>query len=184
MISSYILKILKTPTKTVRTNKFSEVVGYNINIQKAAVFLYTNNELSHQKIKHNPFYRPLWWHSRQESACQCMGHGFNLCSGKILHAHLPQLLKPTCARALWATATEPVRHSYWGCVPQLLRPMCLEPVLRNRRSPCTTMQSRPCSLQREKSLHAATRPSKKTEKEWEPVVLHIIWVLFVLVLRI
>lgn len=105
MISSYILKILKTPTKTVRTNKFSEVVGYNINIQKAAVFLYTNNELSHQKIKHNPFYRPLWWHSRQESACQCMGHGFNSWSAKIPHA---------------AKQLSPVPHSFWAHEPQLL----------------------------------------------------------------
>ena len=37
---------------------------------------------------------------------------------------------PTCCRA-----TKPVRHNYSGaCVPQLLKPARLEPVLRNKRS--------------------------------------------------
>ena len=34
----------------------------------------------------------------------------------------------------WACALEPVSHNYWACVPQLLKPVCLEPVLRNKRS--------------------------------------------------
>ena len=38
---------------------------------------------------------------------------------------------PTCCRA-----TKPVRHNYWACVPKLLKPMCLEPVLCNKRSHC------------------------------------------------
>ena len=47
----------------------------------------------------------------------------------------------TCHRATkpmrhnyWACALEPVNHDYWAHMPQLLKPMCLEPVLRNRRS--------------------------------------------------
>ena len=32
-------------------NKFSKMAGYNINIQKSVVFLYTNNEQSRSKIK-------------------------------------------------------------------------------------------------------------------------------------
>ena len=32
-------------------NKFSKVAGYKINIQKSAVFLYVNNELSEREIK-------------------------------------------------------------------------------------------------------------------------------------
>ena len=36
---------------------------------------------------------------------------------------------PTCHGA-----TKPVRHNYWACVPQLLKPVHLEPVLRNKRS--------------------------------------------------
>ena len=36
---------------------------------------------------------------------------------------------PTCRRA-----TKPVQHNYWVCVPQLLKPVHLEPMLRNKRS--------------------------------------------------
>ena len=36
---------------------------------------------------------------------------------------------PTCRGE-----TKPVRHNYWACVPQLLKPVHLEPVLRNKRS--------------------------------------------------
>ena len=34
----------------------------------------------------------------------------------------------------WACALEPVSHNYWACMPQLLKPMHLEPVLHNKRS--------------------------------------------------
>ena len=35
-----------------------------------------------------------------------------------------------------ACALEPMSHNYWARVPQLLKPMCLEPVLHNKRSHC------------------------------------------------
>ena len=48
---------------------------------------------------------------------------------------------PTCRGATkpvrhnyWACALEPSIHNYWAHVPQLLKPACLEPVLRNKRS--------------------------------------------------
>ena len=48
---------------------------------------------------------------------------------------------PTCRRATkpvyhnyWACALEPANHNYWAHVLQLLKPMCLEPVLCNKRS--------------------------------------------------
>ena len=48
---------------------------------------------------------------------------------------------PTCREATkpvrhnyWACALEPKSHNYWAHVPQLLKPVCLEPVLRNKRS--------------------------------------------------
>ena len=51
---------------------------------------------------------------------------------------------PTCRGATkpvrhnyWAWALEPVSHNYWAHVPQLLKPMHLEPVLRNKRSHCS-----------------------------------------------
>ena len=40
-----------------------------------------------------------WWHSSEESACQCRGHGFEPWPGKILHA--VEQLSPC------ATTTEP-----------------------------------------------------------------------------
>ena len=48
---------------------------------------------------------------------------------------------PTCLRATkpvrhnyWACALEPASHNYWARVPQLLKPVRLEPVLCNKRS--------------------------------------------------
>ena len=48
---------------------------------------------------------------------------------------------PTCCRATksvchsyWACALEPMSHNYWAHVPQLLKPMHLKLVLRNKRS--------------------------------------------------
>ena len=49
---------------------------------------------------------------------------------------------PTCRGATkpvrhnyWARALEPASHKYWAHVPQLLKPVCLEPVLRNEKPP-------------------------------------------------
>ena len=51
---------------------------------------------------------------------------------------------PTCCRATkpvhhnyWACALEPTSHNYWAHAPQLLKPACLEPVLRSKRSHCS-----------------------------------------------
>ena len=48
---------------------------------------------------------------------------------------------PTCRRATkpvhhnyWACVLEPASHNYWARVPQLMKPVRLEPVLRNKRS--------------------------------------------------
>ena len=37
--------------KVIELNKFKKVAKYKINIQKSAVFIYTNNELSEREIK-------------------------------------------------------------------------------------------------------------------------------------
>ena len=34
----------------------------------------------------------------------------------------------------WDCALEPTSHNYWACVPQLLKPVCLAPVLHNKKS--------------------------------------------------
>ena len=48
---------------------------------------------------------------------------------------------PTCCRETkpmhhnyWACALEPTSHNYWTRVPQLLKPVLLEPMLCNKRS--------------------------------------------------
>ena len=57
------------------------------------------------------------------------------------------VLSPVQEDSMCCRATKPMRHSYWGCMPQLLKlacfraltwqllkPVCLEPVLHNKRS--------------------------------------------------
>ena len=70
---------------------------------------------------------------------------------------------PTCHGATkpvrhnnWACALEPASHNYWAHVPQLLKPMCLEPVLRNKRS---HHNEKPAHHKEEQPLHPATRES-------------------------
>ena len=70
---------------------------------------------------------------------------------------------PTCHEATrpvrhsyWACALEPASHNYWVCVPQLLKPVRLEPVLRNKRSHC---DEKPSHCNEEKPLLASTRES-------------------------
>ena len=41
--------------------------------------------------------------------------------------------KPMCQN-YWACALEPTNHNYWARMPQILKPVCLEPVLCNKRS--------------------------------------------------
>ena len=42
--------------------------------------------------------------------------------------------KPVCHN-YWACTLEPTSHNYWTHVPQLLKPVRLEPVLRNKEKP-------------------------------------------------
>ena len=86
-------------------------------------------------------------HSDKESVCQCKRRGFDPWSSS--YAWAPQLLSP------WSRLWE----------PQLLKPVCLEPVLRSkrshrRRSWWTARQSRPCSLQLEKSSRSNHHPAQ------------------------
>ena len=91
-----------------------------------------------------------WWHSDWESTCQCRGHGFEPWSGKIPHVEQLSSWATTTEPALWslgATATE-------ARVPQLLKPICLEPVLRNKRS---HRNEKPTHRNEEYPLLTATR---------------------------
>ena len=70
---------------------------------------------------------------------------------------------PTCLRATkpvhhnyWDCALEPASHNYWAFVPQLLKPACLEPVLRNKKSHCN---EKPVHRNEESPPLAATRES-------------------------
>ena len=97
-----------------------------------------------------------WWPHGNKLACRCGRHGFNPCSGKISHAR-EQL-------SWWRTDTEPIA--------KLLKPMCLELVLHNKRS---HRNEKPCTLQAESSPHLSqiekwpyrkqTQYSKKKTKQ-------------------
>ena len=80
---------------------------------------------------------------------------------------------PTCRRATkpvhhnyWACDLEPASHNYWAHAPQLLKPVCLEPVLPTReatamRSPRTAKKSSLRSPQLEKkSTHSNEDPTQ------------------------
>ena len=76
--------------------------------------------------------------------------------------------KPVCPN-YWACALEPASHNYWAHVPQLLKPLHLEPVLCNKRSHpvrslCTTTKSSPDSLQLEKAHAQQRRPNTAPQK--------------------
>ena len=64
----------------------------------------------------------------------------------------------------WACALEPASHNYWARVPQLLKPMHLEPVLRNKRS---HRNKKPAHSNEEQPPLAATRESPREAKKTE-----------------
>ena len=85
-----------------------------------------------------------------------------------LRIHLP--MQGTRGRALVQEdptcrgATKPVRHNYWGRVPQLLKPARIEPVLRNKSShrneePAHATKSSLRSPQLEKACAQQGRPN-------------------------
>ena len=90
---------------------------------------------------------------------------------------------PTCHGATkpmhhnyWACALEPASHNYWAHVPQLLKPMRLEPVLRNKRSHCNEKpvhhnEEHPPFAATRESPHAATKTqhSQKKKKKVEGI---------------
>ena len=48
-------------------------------------------------------------------------------------SHMPRSSEALCHN-YWACALEAASHNYWALVPQLLKPVRLEPVLHNKRS--------------------------------------------------
>ena len=72
---------------------------------------------------------------------------------------------PTCCGATkpmhhnyWACALELMSHNYWAGVPQLSKPICLEPVLH------TAMKRSPLSLQLEKACTQQWKPKAAKSK--------------------
>ena len=71
---------------------------------------------------------------------------------------------PTCRGA-----TKPVRHNYWAHEPQLLKPACLEPMLRNKRShhnekPAHRNEEWPRLTATRESPRAATKTQRSQRK--------------------
>ena len=91
------------------------------------------------------------------------------CRGKWVWALVRE--DPTCCGA-----TKPVHHNYWAHTPQLLKPMHLEPVLRNKRSHCTTIKSRPHLLQLKKAHTQQRRPNTDQKKKKKGTSLVVQWV--------
>ena len=74
---------------------------------------------------------------------------------------------PTCHRATkpmrhnyWDCALEPASHNYWARVPQLLKPVCLEPVLHNK-----PLQWEARTLQLEKAHTQQRKPNVAKRKK-------------------
>ena len=93
-----------------------------------------------------------WWLRGKESFCQCGRHRFDPWSWKVPHA---------TGRLSWCTTTMSLCSRTWG--PQLQRPTCPRAgappqEARAIRSPHTTRQSRPRSLQLEKSSKDPAQP--------------------------
>ena len=55
----YIENPKDSTKRTAKINKFSEVAGYKIYIQKSVVFLYTNNEICYRNKENNPIYNNI-----------------------------------------------------------------------------------------------------------------------------
>ena len=60
--------------------------------------------------------------------------GYKGLSPGLGRSHMPGATKPMCHN-YWVCALEPTSHNYWTCVPQLLKPVCLEPLLQNKEKP-------------------------------------------------
>ena len=69
---------------------------------------------------------------------------------------------PTCRGA-----AKPVRHNYWALMPQLLKPVHLEPVLHNKRS---HRSEKPARSDKGQPPLAATRekPTRSNEDPTQP----------------
>ena len=83
----------------------------------------------------------------QETRVQSLGREDPTCRGATKPVH----------HNYWACTLEPASHNYWAWVPQLLKPMRLEPLLHNKRS-----------LRNEKPAHHnedPMQPKKKRERE-------------------
>ena len=70
--------------------------------------------ISKAQIKKLAEMRLPWWCNGQESACQCVGHGFNPWSGRIPHVEeqLSPWITTTEACALWGQEKPPQREGH------------------------------------------------------------------------
>ena len=83
---------------------------------------------------------------------------------------------PTCRGATksvrhnyWACALEPASHNYWTHVPQLLKPVRLEPMLCNKRrhyneKPAHCNEEEPPLATTRESLHTAMKTQRSQKK--------------------
>ena len=109
----YIIKPYSFSTHSfISFSEIAQALGYIVNID---VFSCTSSQLQH--VDSSPL-------SRSQSRVPCTGSSESWTQVK-------PLIQEDSARH---RATKPVCHKYWAHVLQLLKPMCLEPVLRNERN--------------------------------------------------
>ena len=133
-------------------------------------------------IKDALIYTPtsnVWGHSlqKQRTGTSLVAQWLGIClpmQGTRVQALVWE--DPTCRRATnpmrhnyWACALQPASHNYWARMPQLLKPVRLEPVLRNEKplqweAPRTAKKSSPRSPQLEKVHAQQRRPNAAKNK--------------------
>ena len=173
------------PSKVCRlkpNNRLTETQVNGANFSMKGIFIYTSPDMNSWSYHHLQWFSPQNY--RRNTVLQKETYRTSLVA-QWLRIHLPMqgtqvraLARedPTCHGATkpvchnyWACALEPMSHNYWARVPQLLKPVRLEPVLRNKRShhkrrPLTTTKSRPRSPQVEKAPTQQRRPNAAKNK--------------------
>ena len=102
---------------------------------------------------------------------------------------------PACCEATkpvshnyWACALEPASHNYWAHVPQLLKPVSLEPMLHNKRSHCNekpmhrNKEQPPLAATRE-SPRAATKTQCSQKKKKKYIIIYNIYIIYIIITK-
>ena len=99
-----------------------------------------------------------WWHSGQESACQCRGHGFDPSSGEI--PHTTGQLSPS------TTTTEPTLQSLCSAIREATTVRSLRAATREK-SPLAATRQKPTQQQRPSTAKNIKNKNKGRARKWD-----------------